>query len=85
MQNSETGATSAKGATSRLWLYGPFALLAIFIVIWSAVWAFGARQVGQVLDGFIAREASRGRDWVCPQRSISGFPSGCSSPARSRN
>ncbi|MBN8533731.1 MAG: DUF2125 domain-containing protein [Rhizobiales bacterium] len=74
MQASPQDNLPAKGATSRLWLYGPFVLLAIFIVIWSAVWAFGARQVGQVLDGFIAREASRGRDWVCPERSITGFP-----------
>lgn len=74
MDSSEQANAPTKSALSRLGLYGPFVLLAIFVVIWSAVWAFGARRVGQVLDGLIAREASRGRDWICPDRSISGFP-----------
>jgi hypothetical protein len=74
MSNSEQASGTQKSAFSRFGLYGPFVLLAIFVVIWSAVWAFGARRVGEVLDGFIAREATRGRDWVCPDRSIGGFP-----------
>jgi hypothetical protein len=59
---------------SRLALYGPFVLLAIFILAWSVAWSIGARRVGEVFDGFVAREASRGRDWICPERSITGFP-----------
>ncbi|MGL5447858.1 MAG: DUF2125 domain-containing protein [Rhabdaerophilum sp.] len=74
MDSSEQAKATTKSALSRLGLYGPFVLLAIFVVIWSAIWAFGARRVGQVLDDFIAREASRGRDWICPDRSIGGFP-----------
>ena len=59
---------------SRLGLYLPFAILALFAALWSGVWAFGARRVGDVMDGFVAREATRGRDWICPERSITGFP-----------
>lgn len=74
MNSSEQAEGAGKGLLSRFGLYGPLVLLAIFIVGWSAVWAYGARRVGQVLDGFIAREASRGRDWICPNRAITGFP-----------
>lgn len=59
---------------SRLGLYLPAGLLALFIALWSGVWAFGARRVGEVMDGFVAREALRGRDWICPERSITGYP-----------
>jgi hypothetical protein len=59
---------------SRFGLYLPFGLLALFVAVWSGVWAFGARRVGAVMDGFIAREALRGRDWICPERAITGYP-----------
>ncbi|MCU0818329.1 MAG: DUF2125 domain-containing protein [Beijerinckiaceae bacterium] len=59
---------------SRLGLYLPFGILALFVALWSGIWAFGANRVGEVMDGFIAREAMRGRDWVCPERSITGYP-----------
>lgn len=59
---------------SRLGLYLPFGLLALFVALWSGIWAFGARRVGEVMDGFIAREATRGRDWICPERAITGYP-----------
>lgn len=58
----------------RLGLYLPFALLAVFIGIWGVVWVLASQKVNAVLDGFLAREAGRGRDWVCPERAVNGFP-----------
>jgi hypothetical protein len=59
---------------SRWGLYAPLAIVAVFLAVWGVVWWMGAQRAGAVLDGFMAREAQRGRDWVCPERSISGFP-----------
>lgn len=66
--------SESRSRFSRIGLYLPFALLGLFVALWSGVWAFGANRVGDVMDGFIAREAARGRDWVCPERSITGYP-----------
>lgn len=66
-----------QGATRRprrFGLYAPFALLALFILGWSVVWFVSARRAGQFADAFIAREAERGRDWLCPNRQLSGYP-----------
>jgi hypothetical protein len=58
----------------RFGLYAPFALLLLFIVGWSVIWFVSARRAGQFADAFIAREAERGRDWICPNRQVSGYP-----------
>lgn len=58
----------------RLGLYLPFILLGVFAVGWTIVWFISAHAAGRIADGFIAREAERGRTWVCPDRSVGGYP-----------
>ncbi|MFM9973926.1 MAG: DUF2125 domain-containing protein [Beijerinckiaceae bacterium] len=59
---------------SRLGLYLPIAGLLIIALGWSGLWLFGRQRVGQELDNFFAREAGIGRQWSCPDQSISGYP-----------
>ena len=59
---------------SRLGLYLPFTLLAIVCILWSGFWFYAASKTGEVIDAAFAREAKAGRDWTCPNRSVSGFP-----------
>ncbi|CAN1529700.1 Protein of unknown function DUF2125 [Rhabdaerophilaceae bacterium] len=71
---SATDLPPASAKPRRMGLYLPFVVLAIFMIVWSIVWYFASQRVNAVLDGFVAREAGRGRDWVCPDRTITGFP-----------
>jgi hypothetical protein len=64
----------AKPAPSRLSLYVPLALMALLCLGWSAFWVFAVEQAKVVAAGFLAREAERGREWVCPQQAVGGFP-----------
>lgn len=63
----------------------PLASLVILCGGWSALWLFAAREAGTLMDGWMAREAERGRIWSCADRAISGFPFGielhCRNPA----
>ena len=59
---------------SRLGLYLPFTLLALVCIAWSGFWFFAASKTGEVIDAAFIREARAGRDWTCPNRSVSGFP-----------
>lgn len=74
MSGPEASVQKAKSGLSRMGLYLPLAILAGFIVVWCVVWYMAAQAAGRVVDGFVAREAQRGRDWVCPDRAVSGFP-----------
>jgi hypothetical protein len=58
----------------RLWLYGPFVLLGLVAAGWSALWFYGRSRINAEIDNFFARQASLGREWSCPDRSITGFP-----------
>lgn len=58
----------------RAGLYLPFAILGLFCAGWTGFWFFSADFAGKFADGFIQREAERGREWVCPERSVAGFP-----------
>lgn len=62
------------GKPRRLGLYLPFAILALFIVGWTGFWFFSADLAGKITDNFIARESERGREWVCPNRQVGGYP-----------
>ena len=62
-------ATTAR-RNSRIWLYAPFALLAVLAAGWSGLWAMARGKVEQHLDAGIAREAAAGRNWTCRDRSI---------------
>ena len=59
---------------SRKGLYLPFIGLGLLIAIWSGVWFVAAEAAKKVAGGFILREAERGRDWVCPNQSVGGYP-----------
>ncbi|WP_186419147.1 DUF2125 domain-containing protein [Bosea sp. CS1GBMeth4] len=58
----------------RVWLYAPFALLALLAAGWSGIWGFARSKVDQELDAGIAREARAGRNWTCRERSVGGYP-----------
>jgi hypothetical protein len=52
-------------------------LAAIAILViggWSGFWFFASNQTESLVDSWIKREASVGRIWTCPDRSISGYP-----------
>ena len=59
---------------SRLGLYAPFALLALFALVWSAGWFVIRERTRSGLDEWIAAEAEAGRRWSCADRSFGGFP-----------
>lgn len=63
-----------KRIPSRKGLYLPFIVLAFIVCGWSLFWFVSAQKAEAVLDGLLAREAQRGRNWDCPQRAILGFP-----------
>ncbi|MCA1952115.1 MAG: DUF2125 domain-containing protein [Hyphomicrobiales bacterium] len=64
----------ARKPLRRIGLYAPFALLVVVSLAWIAAWVYGARRVDRFADAFVAREAERGRDWLCPDRRVGGFP-----------
>lgn len=74
MSGTDASVQKSKTGFSRMGLYLPFALLGIFLIAWGVVWYVAAQAASRVVDGFIAREAQRGRDWVCPDRALTGFP-----------
>ncbi|WP_158554776.1 DUF2125 domain-containing protein [Methylovirgula sp. 4M-Z18] len=52
-------------------------LVAVLIVLagaWTALWFYAASQAQAEADAWLAREASLGRRWTCPDRQISGYP-----------
>ncbi len=58
----------------RLWLYLPYAVVALLVVGWAGFWFTVKSRVAAGLDQEIAREAAAGRKWSCANRSIAGFP-----------
>ncbi|MGB3867060.1 MAG: DUF2125 domain-containing protein [Xanthobacteraceae bacterium] len=50
------------------------ALVLVAAVVWSAFWFYAASQVDQAIDVWRAREATAGRIFDCPKRSVAGFP-----------
>lgn len=58
----------------RAGLYLPFLVLAIVVALWTGFWFFSANAAGKIADHFIEREAERGRNWVCPDRHVGGYP-----------
>jgi hypothetical protein len=72
--NADLSAGQATPRPRRLALYLPFALLLLVALGWSAFWFYGRSRVNGEIDAFLARQASLGREWSCPNRSIGGFP-----------
>src|SRR3712207_4544346 len=59
---------------SRVWLFAPFALLALVVAAWTTVWVVIRGQTSRALDDWMASEAAEGRQWACPGRHVGGFP-----------
>jgi hypothetical protein len=68
------GATQPPSARPRLWLYLPYAVVALLVVGWAGFWFTVKSRVAATLDQAIVREAAAGRNWSCANRSIAGFP-----------
>ena len=50
-------------------------VLAVLVVAgWSAAWLYASREAGRRVDDWIKAEATQGRVWTCPNRSIGGYP-----------
>lgn len=58
----------------RAGLHLPFIGLALLCLVWTGIWFFSAHRAETIAEAFIAREGERGREWVCPNRSIGGYP-----------
>jgi hypothetical protein len=59
---------------SRFWLYTPLVLLLLVAVAWSVAWFFIRNRAAEMLDGWLAAEAQKGRQWTCTDRTIAGYP-----------
>jgi hypothetical protein len=73
-QMNDLNAGKQGTSVRRRGLYLPFIALGVVCALWSAFWYYSAGKAGQIADGFIARESERGREWVCPNRALGGFP-----------
>ncbi|MGL4242727.1 MAG: DUF2125 domain-containing protein [Beijerinckiaceae bacterium] len=58
----------------RMGLYVPLVVLTLLALGWTGLWLYGRHRVGLELDNFLARQASIGRTWSCPDRRIGGYP-----------
>ncbi|MGH1575269.1 DUF2125 domain-containing protein [Methylobacterium sp. P31] len=59
---------------ARLGLFLPYILLAVVAVVWSAGWFWIRSRAALEIDGWMAREATAGRNWTCADRSLTGYP-----------
>lgn len=49
-------------------------LAALAAAGWWGFWGWATGRAEAALDGFIAQEKTRGREWACAERRMSGFP-----------
>ncbi len=49
-------------------------LLVLVGAAWSGLWIFVEREAARWVDAWIGAEATQGRVWTCPQRTITGYP-----------
>jgi hypothetical protein len=59
---------------SRYRLYLPLGLLLLLVAAWSAGWFFMRGRLLSGMDGWLAAEASAGRQWTCDDRAAGGYP-----------
>ena len=59
---------------SRFWLYAPFGLLVVLAAAWSGFWFYVHGRTVAEIDKALAKEAERGRSWICNNRTVRGFP-----------
>jgi len=72
--NADVSSVSRPSSSCRLWLYLPFVLLTLAALGWTGFWFYGRHRINAEIDSLLARQASLGREWSCPNRSITGFP-----------
>ena len=65
---------SGQGKPSRVWLYAPFALVAIAAVAWSAYWVVSSRALTQSLVTQADRLRGAGYELSWQGRKIDGYP-----------
>lgn len=41
---------------------------------WTAAWFYASARATQEIDGWMAAEAAKGRNWTCQEREFGGFP-----------
>lgn len=58
----------------RLGLFLPYILLLVLALAWTAGWFWIRGKAVSEMDAWLAREAEKGRQWTCTDRSITGFP-----------
>lgn len=58
----------------RVWLFAPFAALALAALVWTAAWFVIRDRATAALDAWMAGEAVAGRQWSCPERRVGGYP-----------
>lgn len=59
----------------RRWrIFLPTILLLTLAAGWSLAWFWAAGKAGEELDGWIAREARKGRTYACGERRVGGYP-----------
>lgn len=59
---------------SRLGLFLPYILLLLIAIGIGIFWFVARDRVETAMDDWMAREATQGRQWSCPERAITGFP-----------
>lgn len=69
-----TAPNPSRRSRSRIGLYAPVVLLLLLALGWSGFWFYARGRTMEAIDVAIAREAERGRNWSCGDRSIGGFP-----------
>lgn len=69
-----TALPTPRRRSSRIGLYAPIVLLLVLAAGWSGFWLYARGRAAQIIDATIAKEAERGRNWSCADRSIGGFP-----------
>lgn len=58
----------------RLGLFLPYILLLLLALAWTGGWFWIRGKAAAEMSAWIAREAQKGRQWTCADRSIAGFP-----------
>lgn len=60
--------------SNRIWIYGPVALLAVFIAVYCVWWKFAADRVADWLDAKNGHEVMPGITFAFAEKDIGGFP-----------
>jgi hypothetical protein len=65
---------SSTAGRSRLFLFLPFAAVAVLAAAWSGFWLFAAYKADAVITAWLEQEAKAGRNYSCGTRTSGGYP-----------